>query len=180
MLKNRKVKMLSDQSLTKTLDDIAHINRKRRFVLQQHNLFLLAALICFLVPFVFLGSRVGFNFIGDHHTVSGEYFIQLLASFFILNWITYVFTSKYLYAYNFIAIHVILTFIVIVFVIVYLWHFKPDESNKIEALFLGFRLSVEVRELKFTSPGAIIFLVAQLTYLGNLCVGIWNKKRSKY
>lgn len=125
------------------------------------------------MPFFIWGQSVGIHFFGNYFEISNDYFIWSFALLFLLFWMIYKLTAKFLFSVYLTWLHVLLTLIVLdPFITGGLWFFKILAQSKMEATVIQQLLNNQPRELTIALPVTIIFVVGQLAFIINLFVGI--------
>ena len=148
-------------------------NVKMKFLNPPYNLFLLTALILFIISFFMWGQSLDLHLHDTYFVISTIYFIWAFALIFLVVWTIYKLTNKILLTKYLTWLHVVTTLIVLILLMTAgLWFDKLLPPIKREVVSYQTFLDDQQRELKVILPIAIIFIVGQVSWGINLIGGL--------
>lgn len=142
-----------------------------------YNLFLFTSLVLFICSFFIKEQSQDINLHDTYIVISTSYIFKGLAIIFLLGWMLYKVTNKYLLNIYLTWFHVLTTIVILIlFITANFWHDKllPPAKRK----FVSWQTLEEdqYREMKIYLPIIIIFIAAQVAYITNLLGGIIKPK----
>jgi hypothetical protein len=150
---------------------------KSSFKKHPHNLFILAALLLFIISFFPGGRVIDIHLHDTMFVISMTYFFWALAIVLVLVWMIYLFTNNILLTKYLTWIHIIATLIVLIVLISAM--LSEDEPRHEDINWETIENDLRKEEI-IIQTFSILFLIGQIAFLLNLlggfCKRAFNRK----
>lgn len=152
-------------------------NLKTRLTNRPFQLFLLTAFILVIATFFSFGQSMDIHIHATHFILTINYFICIIAVLFVIGWVIYVLTNKFLWKKALTWLHVLATIFGLAFLVsIIIWHHKAVPSISGGSVNYQAIIDEALREKYIGYPIEAILVLGQVAYIVNLIGGLIRLK----